>query len=205
MFQTRLKQLREDAGYKSQQSFADKFGVSQAAVGNWEAGTRKPDINTLIKLADFFRVSVDYLIGHSNYDGPVCTASRCWDGHHIREIRKQLGETPDETAKCIGISVSDYLKYENAQIDPPVSVLHRLADHFCCGIDWLLEYVWGIYDSTGKLMTDDFKIKSNDEQHLVEHFRLLSPMKQGSALGYIDGLLAPEDSHTKNLSSQNLA
>lgn len=205
MFQTRLKQLREDAGYSSQQSFANKFGVSQAAVGNWEAGSRKPDMNTLIKLADFFNVSVDYLIGHSNCDGPVFTASKCWDGHHMREIREQIGETPDETARCIGIPVSDYLNYERAQIDPPVSVLYKLADHFCIGIDWLLDYEWGMYDPNEKVITDKFRVKSKDEQRLVEHFRLLSPRQQASVFGYIDGLLAAEGSQEKDLSSQSLA
>ncbi len=62
MFQLRLKHLRERAGYKSQQAFADQFGVKQSTVGNWEAGKRIPDTNTMIKLANFFDVSVDYLL-----------------------------------------------------------------------------------------------------------------------------------------------
>lgn len=62
MFQLRLKQLRENAEYKSQQAFADKFGVKQSTVGNWEAGKRIPDTSTMIKLANFFDVSVDYLL-----------------------------------------------------------------------------------------------------------------------------------------------
>lgn len=62
MFRIILKQLREDAGY-SQYSFADAFGVAQSTVGNWEAGTREPNFKTIQKLASFFNVSVDYLLG----------------------------------------------------------------------------------------------------------------------------------------------
>lgn len=80
MFRTRLRQLREDNGYKSQQAFADAFGVAQSTVGNWEAGKRKPNHATTIRLAKFLNTSVDYLMGVTdqrkepapkNEDGPV--------------------------------------------------------------------------------------------------------------------------------------
>lgn len=63
MFQTRLRELRESAGYKSQQSFADAFGVAQSTVGNWEAGKREPNYETTMRLARFFGVSIDSLLG----------------------------------------------------------------------------------------------------------------------------------------------
>lgn len=62
MFRIRLKELRENAGL-SQDSLAKQVGVSQSTVGNWEAGTREPNFSTLQRLADFFGVSTDYLLG----------------------------------------------------------------------------------------------------------------------------------------------
>ena len=66
MFRTRLRVLRENAGYKSQQAFADAFGVAQSTVGGWEAGKREPNYATTLKLANFFHVSVDYLLGQTD-------------------------------------------------------------------------------------------------------------------------------------------
>lgn len=63
IFRIRIRELRESAGYTSQQAFANAFGVAQSTVGNWEAGKREPGYETTIRLADFFNVSVDYLIG----------------------------------------------------------------------------------------------------------------------------------------------
>lgn len=63
MFRTRLRELREAAGYKSQQMFADAFGVAQSTVGNWEAGKREPNYEITMRLARFFGVSIDYLLG----------------------------------------------------------------------------------------------------------------------------------------------
>ena len=66
MFRPRLRELRENAGYKSQQAFADAFGVAQSTVGGWEAGKREPNYATTLKLANFFHVSVDYLLGQTD-------------------------------------------------------------------------------------------------------------------------------------------
>lgn len=62
----KLKILRESAGYKSQQAFADAFGVAQSTVGGWESGKREPDHETTARLADFFQVPVDFLISDNN-------------------------------------------------------------------------------------------------------------------------------------------
>ena len=62
MFRLRLKELRENMGL-SQYAFADRFGVAQSTVGSWEAGKREPNFDTMQRIADFFGVSVDYLLG----------------------------------------------------------------------------------------------------------------------------------------------
>ncbi len=59
-----LKKLRENAGI-SQKQLADSIGVSQQSINKYENHKIEPDIDTLIKIADYFETSVDYLIGHS--------------------------------------------------------------------------------------------------------------------------------------------
>lgn len=70
MFRLRLKELREKAGY-SQYTFADAFGVAQSTVGSWEAGKREPNLDTIQRIADFYDVTVDYLIGHTKDNNPT--------------------------------------------------------------------------------------------------------------------------------------
>ena len=62
MFSIRRNELRMNKGL-SQRELASIFKVSTGTVGNWEVGTREPDYTTLMKLANFFNVSVDYLLG----------------------------------------------------------------------------------------------------------------------------------------------
>lgn len=59
-----LRLLREEAGL-SQQKLADMLSISQQAIFKYEKTANEPDIFTLIKLAEIFDVTVDYLIGNS--------------------------------------------------------------------------------------------------------------------------------------------
>lgn len=47
----------------TQQGLAEAMNVSTAAVCKWETGSSVPDISTLCALADYFKVSVDYILG----------------------------------------------------------------------------------------------------------------------------------------------
>lgn len=59
----RLKELRKNAKL-NQKQVADILGLTVSAYGNYELGQREPNIESLCKLADYYGVSVDYLIGH---------------------------------------------------------------------------------------------------------------------------------------------
>ena len=64
MFASRLRALRKERGLTLQQ-LAKHFGMSHTTLSKYDTGSRKPDMEMLKKLSDFFGVSVDYLIGES--------------------------------------------------------------------------------------------------------------------------------------------
>lgn len=61
-FNERLKELRQEVGI-TQTALASEIGATQRQVSFWEKGQIEPNIFWLSALADFFNVSVDYLIG----------------------------------------------------------------------------------------------------------------------------------------------
>lgn len=61
-FATRLKELRIEKGLW-QSALAQCLNVDQRTISNWENGTREPNIDMIIKIAQYFEVSVDYLFG----------------------------------------------------------------------------------------------------------------------------------------------
>lgn len=58
----RIKQLRTKSGQK-QSIFAKTIGVHQNAISYWETGRRLPNAEDLIKIADKYDVSLDWLCG----------------------------------------------------------------------------------------------------------------------------------------------
>lgn len=62
-FKDILFKLRKDKKI-SQQDIGNLVGVSSQAVSKWEAGISEPDNESLIRIANFFGVSTDYLLGN---------------------------------------------------------------------------------------------------------------------------------------------
>lgn len=58
----RIKDLMNEERI-SQAELARSVGISQSAVCNWLNGKKEPSIDSLWRLADFFDISVDYIIG----------------------------------------------------------------------------------------------------------------------------------------------
>ena len=65
-FSERLKTLRKQAQL-TQVDVAEKLGISQPAYASWERGIKKPTQENLVKIAQILNVSVDYLVGNSDY------------------------------------------------------------------------------------------------------------------------------------------
>lgn len=59
---TRIKQLRMERNL-SQQEVSNAICVSQRSISSWESGENEPKASYIIKLAKFYDVSADYLLG----------------------------------------------------------------------------------------------------------------------------------------------
>ena len=65
MFFHRLKDLREDCDLR-QSDVADFLGIKQTVYSRYERGYQNIPLEHLIKLADFYKVSTDYILGRTN-------------------------------------------------------------------------------------------------------------------------------------------
>ena len=65
----RIKELREQANMR-QVDLANAVGIDQRTISNYETGKTDPDSFALIRIADFFHVTIDYLVGRTDYNAP---------------------------------------------------------------------------------------------------------------------------------------
>lgn len=87
MLGTRLKELR---GKTTQEEVAEKIGVSRARYSHYENSRSEPDTEILNKLADYFKVSTDFLLGRTEDPTPIRKETIDEDG----ELEKLL-EDPE--------------------------------------------------------------------------------------------------------------
>lgn len=105
----RLRCLREIRGL-TQKEAAKRMGISRTTYSNYESGNREPDIDTLVKIADFYEVSIDFLVGRT--DNPNMTFSE-----HERFIYDKLDLTDEEIISQVdmyydGMKLTDQEKKE---------------------------------------------------------------------------------------------
>ncbi|EAC6601569.1 helix-turn-helix transcriptional regulator [Listeria monocytogenes] len=98
MFGNRLSELRKKKGI-SQYKLADELGFSRGQIANYEQGSREPDYSTLLKIAEYFDVTTDYLLGKEAFDNSDLLAA------HI----------DDDLTEDERIEIEKYLKFIRSQ------------------------------------------------------------------------------------------
>lgn len=70
LFAERLRLLRRQHGW-TQLQIADLLGIKRSTYAYYETRTSEPDMETLLKLADLFHTSIDFLIGNHDQTAPT--------------------------------------------------------------------------------------------------------------------------------------
>jgi transcriptional regulator with XRE-family HTH domain len=69
MFGERLRELRKSKTKYTMKEFGRIFNLAESTISGYETGSRKPDMETIQRFADYFEVSIDYMIGRSEFKG----------------------------------------------------------------------------------------------------------------------------------------
>jgi len=102
-----LRKLRNDLNL-SQNSVAEKLNISAVTYNRYEKNQRSPDNATLIELADFYNVSIDYLLGHTNM-------VKSTPELYISNFEKQLLTYVEDLSKIEQDKLMEYIKFIKAQ------------------------------------------------------------------------------------------
>ena len=175
-----LRSLREERNLK-QDTICDALNIEQSTLSNYENDRRKPKLDLAIKVADFFNVSLDYLLGREEdvYVGheenkfvfyfPV-------EGPPLTEVIESRGATMEDLSSKTGIPV-DTLRNCYEKYTPTYTELSVIATALNTSTDFLL----------GR--TDEIDPPNAEEQALIRYFRGLSEIDQHVLLGKAAELL----------------
>ncbi len=175
----RISSLRNEKGL-NQRDFAKILGVSNGAVGMWETGKRQPDLYTIKKIASFFEVTVDDLLGNKTYVF-YDEAKKyfhfffdCWNECSVR-IKYLLQE--------LNIAESEFCTELNIDLDKEISIndLKSIANKLNVSTDYLL----GVSDCKNSHFANTLSVQpiSAREQEIIESFRLLNKDNKDIIIG----------------------
>lgn len=114
MIGKKIKKLRE-IEKKTQEDLAKFLGVAPQTIYKYEKEINEPDLNTTSKIAEYFNVSVDYLIGRSDepYTAKEIDKKLQENGIVIAANSKvdlgKLAQVDNKTAKLINTLIDDFL------------------------------------------------------------------------------------------------
>jgi transcriptional regulator with XRE-family HTH domain len=126
-FGINLKKLRENNNL-SQKELAKIFGISRSAIAAYEAQKREPKFELLIRMADYFDVSLDYLLGRSQDDNGKTreiikkNIKRILNNMSVSELTREIGNKTG-----ILISIDKLESILNGYSVPDVLTLKILA------------------------------------------------------------------------------
>jgi transcriptional regulator with XRE-family HTH domain len=95
-FANSVKFLRKELGL-TQEELGQRLSISRSTIAGYETERKEPDHETLLKFADFFNVSTDYLLGKSNIKAPAPTTAALhradgYDENLPPEAQKELAD-----------------------------------------------------------------------------------------------------------------
>ena len=131
----RLRDLREDKDL-NQTQVATVLGMSQTGYSKYETGENDIPTQVLLRLADFYGVSVDYLLGRD--ETPAAQPPRGRSGRlQLAALRREHGMTQAQAAAMLGCSTSLYARYERGERPLPLPLAVKLADLYVVTLDRL--------------------------------------------------------------------
>lgn len=105
-----LKRLRTKKGLTSEE-LCSKIGIKGGSYRNYERNDRKPDYDTLVKLADFYGVSTDYLLGRPAAQPPTDALERLFTEKSFSALEEELlrkyMELPHEARQAVVRFIND--------------------------------------------------------------------------------------------------
>ncbi len=117
--------------------FAKEVHILRTCLCNWQNQRFSPSLASLIKLADFFDCSLDYMVGRSEFTGYVPAVKHECFCERIELLLKKHNLTFYKFSKSCRIDFNAYCKWKKNSI-PTVFNLIAVAEYFNVSLDYLV-------------------------------------------------------------------
>ena len=180
MLSEKLKELREEYDL-SQAELSEIIGIAQTSIGNYERGERIPDADVLLKYADYFKVSTDWLLDRVHQRTVISEDKFIEMFEGLSEVHKNcIVKIQRDLTSCLW-------SYEDCRYSELYSkYLEPLSDMVTGDISQIITAYWTIiqdikrYDSGLTLIREFMKRASNN--NFPQVYDILSRIKNRKAV-----------------------
>lgn len=138
-FSARLKELRKGKRI-SQTALGEVAGITLKQIQRYERGENEPTASVLIALAEYFDVTIDYLVGKSDfpdYSASEEVAPFPLMAARLKQLREGKGLDIFTVAEAVEETPRNYAGYEEGEVLPRFRTICALADFFNVSLDYL--------------------------------------------------------------------
>lgn len=168
MFAEKLKALRKQKGL-TQTQFAIDFNIATGTIGMWETGKRQPDYNTLVKIAKYFDVSINYLLEDQAEPEELQIARSRTRELHENNSTPTIQSIEEKT----GTSYATFRQWYEGTGDYFNDKLYLIADLYNVSIDYLLGRQEQLPELNNKDKREIQEILDDTEQQLLSQDGLM--------------------------------
>ncbi|MDE6690367.1 MAG: XRE family transcriptional regulator [Clostridia bacterium] len=132
-----LEELLVVNGY-NQKTFAEKARLNESCVTNYIHDGTPPSVDHLVKIAEFFNCSTDFLLGREELNDKLSFKQCPLFCERLRELPKLFGCNNEEFCKKARIARSSYFRWKNGERCPSLDNIIRIAEALDCRVDFIL-------------------------------------------------------------------
>ena len=187
----RIAELRKQ-NKLTQEKFSKIIGIGRSTLAMYETNKTEPDFNTLKKMADYFQVSIDCILGYEEKNEGK-------EGHtniltkKLKELRGELSQ--EKYAKIFGLTQRTYSNYETGIREPDIETLIKIANYHNISVDYLI----GHDNAIMKRPSAEIKEKDEYFDKFTKLFEIMTQAQKLFALGMVVGYLNNVGINTKEI------
>ncbi|MDE6505553.1 MAG: transcriptional regulator [Clostridia bacterium] len=136
-FAETLDALLFDHNFKPN-TFAKAIGVPSSTITRLLKCERAPSLKTLVKIAEHFKVTTDFLLGFENENSSTAFNLCPQIGERIKQLTEQNGYTGYRFCKECKLSEPRFYDWINGTHEPSVDNVIKIAKFLNCSVDFLL-------------------------------------------------------------------
>ena len=127
--------LESNLDYKA---FAAKIGISASAITNYIKYENLPTVNSIVKIADYFNCSIDYLLGRveDDWNSNFCKCPPFCE--RLKFLKEHFGVSNKFIYEHEKISKNRYFDWLSGKRVPTLESVIALAEIFDCSVDFVI-------------------------------------------------------------------